>query len=76
MTNNANIQTTSLTQGANELLGKLESKLYYLVITTPKGTMTVNVGQKTHDKIKELTNVITKIDGIGGTQDKKQGGKL
>lgn len=61
MTNNANIQTTTITQTASELLGKKESKLYYLIIETLKGKMIVNVGEKTHDKVKELTEGTKKV---------------
>lgn len=70
MPNNAEITTTSVTQTANELLETKEKTLYYLIIKTGKGKMTVNVGQKTHDQVMELTNVITKIEGVGGKQDK------
>lgn len=52
---NANIQTTTVTQSANELLGKKEQKLYYLVIKTATETMTINVGEKTHDAVVKLT---------------------
>lgn len=52
---NANVQTTSIKQTSNELLGTPEKELYFLVIETPKGKLTINVGKKTHDQIKELT---------------------
>lgn len=63
---NAKITTTSVTQSANEILGTKEKSLYYLIIETPKGKYQLNVGQKTHDEIKKLTDVVTKIEGIGG----------
>lgn len=52
---NANVQTTSVQQTANELLGTAAKELYFLVIETPNGKMTINVGKKTHDQVKELT---------------------
>lgn len=68
---NAKITTTSVTQTANEILGTPEKKLFYLIIETPKGKMQLNVGQKTHDEVKRITDVVTKIEGIGGKQDGK-----
>lgn len=55
------VNTTSITQSANELLGKKEQKLYYLIITTAKGQLTINVGQKTHDEVQRLTEVVTNL---------------
>lgn len=50
------IQTTSVTQTANEVLGTKEKKLYYLIIENSKGEkLTVNVGQKTHDEVMKLS---------------------
>lgn len=63
---NAKITTTSVTQTANEILGTKEKKLYYLLIETAKGKMQLNVGEKTHDEVKKLTEVVTKIEGVGG----------
>lgn len=54
-TKNANIEVTTITQSSNELLGKKETNLYYLVITTETGKMTINVGEKTHNQVKQLT---------------------
>lgn len=49
------IQTTTVTQTANEVLGAKEKNLYYLIIENVKGTkLVVNVGQKTHDTVMEL----------------------
>lgn len=56
---NATVTTTSVSQTGNEILGTKEKKLYYLLIQTPKGKITINVGQKTHDQIQELTSVLT-----------------
>lgn len=53
--NNANVQTTSVTQTANELLGTPEKTLYFLVISTPVGKLQINVGKKTHDDVQRLT---------------------
>ena len=63
---NAKVNTTSVTQSANEILGTEEKTLYYLIIETSKGKLTINVGKKTHDQVKWLTEVVTKIEGIGG----------
>ena len=63
---NAKVNTTSVTQSANEILGTEEKTLYYLIIETGKGKLTINVGKKTHDQVKELTAVVTKIEGVGG----------
>lgn len=52
---NATVNTTTVTQTANELLGKKETTLYYLIIDTPKGKLTINVGEKTHNQVKVLT---------------------
>lgn len=52
---NANVQTTSVQQTANELLGTAAKELYFLVIETPVGKLTINVGKKTHDQVKNLT---------------------
>lgn len=50
------IQTTSVTQSANEVLGVKEKKLYYLLIENSKGEkLQINVGQKTHDEVQKLT---------------------
>lgn len=59
-TKNARLDVTSITQTANELLGKKETKLYYLLVETEKGKMTINVGQKTHDEVNKLTEEIKK----------------
>lgn len=55
MPNNANVQTTSVQQTANELLGTPAKELFFLVLETPAGKMTINVGKKTHDEVKRLT---------------------
>jgi len=55
------VTTTSVTQSANEILGTEEKTLYYLVLESPKGKMTINVGKKTHDEVKRLTDTVTNI---------------
>lgn len=49
------VNTTSVTQTANELLGQKEKSLYYLIIGEGDKKLVINVGQKTHDSVKELT---------------------
>lgn len=52
---NATIQTTTVTQTANEVLGTTEKKLYYLIIKNERDEkLTINVGQKTHDSVITL----------------------
>lgn len=58
---NAWVTTTSVKQEANEILGSKEKSLYYLLIRVGDKVMTINVGQKTHDSVKELTDKVTKI---------------
>lgn len=59
--NKMKIQTTTVTQSSNELLGTESKILYYLIITNDKGEkVTLNVGQKTHESIKKLNGEITK----------------
>lgn len=49
------INTTTVTQTANKLLGTEQKDLYYLVVENSKGEKTViNVGKKTHDKVQDL----------------------
>lgn len=65
---NAHVQSTSVTQTANEVLGSPEKVLYFLVIETPVGKVQLNVGKKTHDEVKRLTvprETSTKIDILG-----------
>lgn len=54
--NNAKITTTSITQTSNEILGTEEKTLYYLIIEVQgKEKLVINVGDKTHKKVTELT---------------------
>lgn len=68
MEKNATITSTSLTQTANAVLGTEEKTIYYLVVEGNNGKMTINVGKKTHDKVMEITKVVTKIEGVGGNK--------
>lgn len=58
---NAQLTTAVVTQSAAPELGMAEKKLYYLVVETAKGKMQINVGEKTHNQVKALTDVVTKI---------------
>jgi uncharacterized protein YpmB len=64
------IATTTVTQSANELLGTKEKRLYYLVIENKQGKkLTINVGEKTHNQVKELKEEeegVTKIQFDNG----------
>lgn len=67
------IETTSVTQTANKLLGTEEKSLYYLLITNSKGNkMTVNVGKKTHDQVQQLVNEETGVTKIQFEQEQPQ----
>jgi len=59
---NAQVKTAKVTQTANEDLGMAEKNLYFLVIITDKGTIKINVGEKTYTTVTELLTI-------------KQGGK-
>lgn len=52
---NAHVQTTFVTQTANEILGTEAKTLYFLVLETPVGKIQINVGKKTHDEVQRLT---------------------
>lgn len=50
-----NIKTTTVTQTGNEVLGTKEKSLYYLIVENILGTkLVINVGEKTHDGVKEM----------------------
>lgn len=51
---NSRTTTTTVTQTANQVLGTKERTLYYLIFETDKGKLVINVGEKTHNKVKEL----------------------
>lgn len=70
---NAQVTVTSVTQSANEVLGMKEKKLYYLIIETSTGKTQINVGEKTHDKVAELTNP-TQLTAPPEQQEKPKGG--
>lgn len=49
------ITTTTVTQTANEVLGRKEKKLYYLIITNQLDEkLVVNVGEITHNTVTKL----------------------
>jgi len=78
-TNKMKIATTTVIQTANETLGTNEKKLYYLIIANDQNEkVVINVGEKTHEKVKELLknepNAINAItEPAGGIKEK--GGK-
>lgn len=49
------VATTSVTQTASEVLGTKEKTLYYLIIGEGDNKAVINVGEKTHNTVKELT---------------------
>ena len=52
---NAHVQTTFVEQSANEVLGTKSKKLYFLIMETPVGKLQINVGEKTYNEVKRLT---------------------
>lgn len=49
------IQTTTVSQTANEILGVEAKNLYYLILETKKGEkLIINVGKKTHDNVEKM----------------------
>lgn len=52
---NATVTTASSKQQAIKEIGRAESTLYYLIITTDEGKAVINVGKKTYDNITNLT---------------------
>lgn len=49
------VTTTNVTQSANEILGKKETVMYYLIVENNIGKkLIINVGKKTHDEIQLL----------------------
>lgn len=49
------IETTSVRQPGNETLGTQDKVLYYLILMNDTGEkLVINVGQKTHDRVKEM----------------------
>lgn len=49
------VKTTSVTQSANEMLGTKDKTLYYLIIGEGETKVTINVGEKTHKAVNNLT---------------------
>lgn len=60
---NAHVKTAKVTQSGNEELEMKEKNLYYLIIEGNNGKMTINVGEKTYNGVKEITEdkTITKM---------------
>lgn len=52
---NATITTAKSKQEAIKEIGKAESTLYYLIITTDEGKAVINVGKKTYENVNNLT---------------------
>lgn len=52
---NAHVKTAK--QTVNDENGNLVKGLFYLNITTDKGTMQINVGNKTYNAVKKLTGI-------------------
>lgn len=51
------IQTATMTQSGNEILGKKETTLYYVVLENKKGEkITIGIGEKNHKAITTLIN--------------------
>lgn len=51
---NALVRTTQIKVPANEMLGTSEKNMNYLLIITDKGTVQINVGDKTYNSITEI----------------------
>lgn len=53
---NAQVKTAKISQTAAEELGIASKTLYYLAITTDKGTLRLNVGEKTFTEVTKITS--------------------
>ena len=49
------VKTTTVTTPANEVLGKKETTLYYLVIGT-ENPVQINIGEKTYNAVNNINN--------------------
>lgn len=60
------IETTTVTQTGNEVLGTKEKSLYYLIVTNSESEkIVINVGEKTHNTVMELIKKdVTESDTI------------
>lgn len=71
------IETTTVTQTGNAVLGTEEKSLYYLIVTANEGKtfaekLIINVGQKTHDKVKSMMEKEEQTKPVeNNTQDEK-----
>lgn len=48
------IETTTVTQTANDVLGTKEKTLYYLIIENSQEKMIINIGEKTNKLVEKL----------------------
>lgn len=63
------IQTTTVTQTANDILGTPVKELHYLIVENQKGEkLIVNVGKKTRDQVKKLLE--TEVEPLNKTSKK------
>lgn len=52
---NAKVTVTSTKQMGNEILGTKEKTLYYLIIEQGEMKAVINVGEKTYNSVKAIT---------------------
>lgn len=52
---NAQVKTAKINQTGAEELGIASKTLYYLVIINDKGTVRLNVGEKTYTEVTKIT---------------------
>lgn len=55
LTNNVNVVAAKAIQAAIPELGREEKTLYFLKLTKGEKTITMNVGEKTYNQVKEMT---------------------
>lgn len=57
------VQVTTIEQTANEVLGKKAETLRYLVLGEGENQITINIGQKSYDKVKKALDEEAKKGG-------------